>query len=74
MVGFRSDNCFGSLLGPDKGLYTKPEWAEIVKLPFLLEKDERYGGMKLFRTYYGYRYQGGFSDHLPVLLKISRPL
>lgn len=64
----------GSLIESENGSYTKPEWAKIVKLPFLLGKDERYGGMKLFRTYYGYRYQGGFSDHLPVLLKISQPL
>ena len=64
----------GSLIEPEKGCYTKPEWARIVKLPFLLEKDERYGGRRLFRTYYGYRYQGGYSDHLPILLQISQPL
>lgn len=60
----------GELLHPENGLYTKPEWAQIVKLPFLFEKDERYGGQRLNRTYYGFRYQGGFSDHLPVLLKL----
>ncbi len=36
-------------------------------LPFLLEKDELYGGVKPFRTYYGYKYIGGFSDHLPLV-------
>jgi hypothetical protein len=61
----------GSLLkGTDK-LYTKPGWAWIVKLPFLFEKDERYGGQKIKRTYNGFRYAGGYSDHLPVLLKIN---
>ncbi len=60
----------GSLLNTESSIFTKPEWAQIVKLPFLLEKDERYGGQKTNRTYNGFRYQGGFSDHLPILLKL----
>lgn len=32
----------------------------------LLEKDSGYGGHKVFRTYNGPRYNGGFSDHLPI--------
>jgi endonuclease/exonuclease/phosphatase family metal-dependent hydrolase len=48
--------------------------SSVVSLPFLLTPDEAYGGMKPSRTYDGYRYTGGFSDHLPILLKISRPL
>ncbi len=61
----------GSLLKCESGYITEPEMAKIVKLPFLLEKDERYGGLKTNRTYNGYRYNGGFSDHLPVLLKLE---
>jgi hypothetical protein len=38
---------------------------------FLLESDDRYGGMKPFRTWIGYRYQEGFSDHLPVIIRLS---
>ena len=37
--------------------------------PFLLEDDRHYGGMKPFRTYNGYRYQRGFSDHLPLVVR-----
>ncbi|MCR5679417.1 MAG: endonuclease/exonuclease/phosphatase family protein [Prevotella sp.] len=38
--------------------------------PFLLEKEPVYGGMKPRRTFLGYRYQrGGFSDHLPLVMK-----
>ncbi len=33
----------------------------------LLEKDRKYLGYKPFRTYIGPRYNGGCSDHLPVL-------
>jgi endonuclease/exonuclease/phosphatase family metal-dependent hydrolase len=61
----------GSLLLNQKSIYTQKEWATIVKLPFLLEKDERYGGEKIKRTYYGYQYTGGYSDHLPVMLRLK---
>ena len=37
--------------------------------PFLLEEDEKYGGMKPYRTYLGPRYVGGFSDHLPLIAR-----
>ena len=37
--------------------------------PFLLEEDKKYGGLKPFRTYNGYRYQRGFSDHLPLVVR-----
>lgn len=36
---------------------------------FLLEKDGKYGGWQPLRTYYGYRYKGGFSDHLPLVAR-----
>lgn len=39
--------------------------------PFLLEEDTRYGGVKPFRTYVGPRFQGGFSDHLPLVVRFS---
>ena len=37
--------------------------------PFLLEEDKKYGGVKPFRTYNGMRYQRGFSDHLPLVVR-----
>ena len=37
--------------------------------PFLLEDDKKYGGVKPLRTYNGYRYQQGFSDHLPLVVR-----
>ena len=64
----------GSLLNNRNKVYTCPEFAHIIKLPFLVVKDDRYGNVKLNRTYYGYKYNGGFSDHLPVLLKLRTDL
>lgn len=37
--------------------------------PFLLEEDKKYGGLKPLRTYLGMRYQQGFSDHLPLIVR-----
>ncbi|MBO5537814.1 MAG: endonuclease [Prevotella sp.] len=43
----------------------------IMDAPFLMEPDEKYGGMKPWRTYMGPRYIGGFSDHLPLVVRLS---
>lgn len=48
----------------------KPEM-RIIDFPFLLERDEKYGGDRPFRTYVGMRYHGGFSDHLPVWIDLK---
>lgn len=40
----------------------------IFNVPYLLEEDTKYTGQKPFRTYTGFRYNGGISDHLPILL------
>jgi hypothetical protein len=37
---------------------------------YLLIEDEKYGGVKPYRTYEGYRYFGGFSDHLPIFIDL----
>jgi len=39
--------------------------------PFLLEEDKKYGGVKPLRTFNGYRYQRGFSDHLPLVVRLN---
>lgn len=61
----------GRLLSDDATFHTSYEKARILKLPFLLTEDERYGGKTPFRTYWGARYQGGYSDHLPVVLDLN---
>ncbi len=59
------------LLNTDKGLTTEPKLFNIFKPDFLLAKDPVYPGLSPFATYRGYRYQGGYSDHLPVLLDLK---
>lgn len=50
---------------------TKMTDADILNLPFLLTDDDTYGGVKPFRTYNGRKYQGGYSDHLPVKMRMA---
>ncbi len=52
-------------------IVTAPGGFQIINHSFLLEEDSKYGGTKPIRTYYGPYYRGGFSDHLPILLKIN---
>lgn len=37
---------------------------------YLLIPDEKYGGVKPFRSFIGPRYSGGYSDHLPVFIDL----
>lgn len=38
---------------------------------FLIERDEKYGGVKPRRNYLGPRYLNGFSDHLPLVARFQ---
>lgn len=40
----------------------------IFHLPFMMTEDVTHQGERPFRTYYGYRFEGGYSDHLPILV------
>ena len=59
-----------SLLGKE-GLHCIPNEAQIFVKDFMLTDDPTYHGVKLWRTYVGPRYYGGFSDHLPVCLPLT---
>ena len=37
---------------------------------WIQETDEKYMGLKPKRTYNGFRYQNGYSDHLPIVLRV----
>lgn len=56
----------GNLLMEEAPLRTAENKADVFRAPFLLTEDKKYGGTQPFRTYYGMKYQGGYSDHLPV--------
>ncbi len=60
----------GNLLKPDHPIFVADRVAHTFEADWLLEKDEKYAGFKPKRTYVGYRYHAGFSDHLPVYIDI----
>jgi hypothetical protein len=47
---------------------------KVLELPALFTPDEAYGGVRPDRTYVGYRYRGGVSDHLPIVMTLRRRL
>jgi hypothetical protein len=59
------------LLESNKGNYTEHRLLNVFSPDFLMRKDSKYPGPSPFSTYKGYRYQGGFSDHLPVILDLK---
>lgn len=61
----------GSLLNTKKGLSAKKENAYIFNAGFLLTDDENFTGKTSLRTYNGYKYIGGYSDHLPVFIDLD---
>ena len=61
----------GSLICQDAPFHTAEHRAGVFAPPFLLTEDSKYGGMQPFCTYYGMKYQGGYSDHLPVYAEFT---
>jgi endonuclease/exonuclease/phosphatase family metal-dependent hydrolase len=61
-----------SLLRGVGNLQTHPRGAVIFDADFLLEDDPTHTGKRLFRTYVGMQYHGGYSDHLPVKVDVMR--
>lgn len=62
----------GSLLMKVSGrCHTDKESYRILENDFLLEADRNFSGYKPYRTYLGFKYLGGFSDHLPVYIDIQ---
>lgn len=59
------------LLNCNSGVNTSGELFRIFNPDFLLRKDPKYPGVSPFPTYLGYKYQGGYSDHLPVILDLK---
>jgi len=61
----------GALLNAKSGLSAKKENTYIFNADFLLTDDENFTGKINFRTYSGYKYLGGYSDHLPVFFDLD---
>lgn len=58
----------GALLDTTKNICLRPNSATIFAAPFLFTTDKTYGGKRPKRSYYGFTYEDGYSDHLPILM------
>ncbi len=63
-----------SVIADKKGLHAILGSLWIFNPSFLLQDDPNYPGHSPFSTYRGYKYQGGYSDHLPVILELNLSL
>lgn len=61
-----------NLLSTAKSVQVKGHRARTYDPPWLLEEDAAHLGYRPRRTYVGYQYQGGFSDHLPIYLQLVK--
>jgi predicted extracellular nuclease len=61
-----------SLLNPLNSINVTQAKAQVTTTPSLLEEDLKYPGKKPFRTFVGFRYNDGFSDHLPVYIDLTK--
>jgi hypothetical protein len=60
----------GYMLSDTNGIHYQQGSARIFSPQFLLTQDEKYSGLKTYRTYLGPKYIGGYSDHLPVYIDL----
>lgn len=57
----------GNLIDTTSSMHLLPGSNRIFAPPFLLTNDKTWQGKRPFRTYYGFKYEGGYSDHLPLI-------
>ncbi|MFT5823604.1 MAG: hypothetical protein ACI8ZM_004866 [Crocinitomix sp.] len=58
------------LIDSASALYSKQELAQIFDADFLLEPEKDGVGKITNRTYIGFRFHGGWSDHLPIYMDV----
>ncbi len=57
-----------NLIYSKSNLFASLSTAKIFKADWLMEKDDV--GQRLNRTYIGFKFHGGYSDHLPVYVDV----
>ena len=61
----------GNLITGSRSIKVLPHTANIFSRDFMLIDDKTYGGKRPKKTYHGRKHEGGFSDHLPVLVDFA---
>ena len=58
----------GNLLKTTNPFHVQAETAAIFQAEFLFVEDTTHGGKRPKKTFHGYKYESGYSDHLPVFV------
>lgn len=58
----------GNLISGNESLKILPGTASVLQFDFMLTEDKTHGGKRPWKTFHGYIYEGGFSDHLPLIV------
>lgn len=61
----------GNMLSEKQSFHALPHTATIFRREFMMTEDKTYGGLRPQKTYHGNKYEGGYSDHLPVFLDLK---
>lgn len=61
----------GNLLNPNNSCRVLPETTSIFQATYLWVEDKAHGGKRLKKTFHGYKYEAGYSDHLPVFVDLE---
>lgn len=59
------------MLKKESKIFTSEKMLRVGQIDLLLEDDKKYTGKKPNRTFIGFKYHGGFSDHLPISLDLK---
>jgi hypothetical protein len=43
----------------------------VFAIPQMLTEDKTHRGVRPLRSYYGFQYEGGYSDHLPIIIDLG---
>ena len=61
----------GNLISGNRSIKVLPYTATIFSRDFMLTDDKSYGGKRPKKTYLGRKHEGGYSDHLPVMVDFT---
>ena len=61
----------GNLIVGDQSIKVLPHTASIFYRDFMLTDDKTYGGKRPKKTYHGFKHEGGYSDHFPVVVDFT---
>jgi predicted extracellular nuclease len=61
----------GNMINRKQNFKVLPHTAQIFSRDYMLTEDTSHGGKRPKKTFYSYKHEGGYSDHLPIISDFS---